>query len=75
MAVLYTVPNPDHMEWQDWADTVVGYNAPLRNRLSPDLPWKEFVERLAQVVSKTPYHEGFEDWRAWARALRNALGF
>jgi hypothetical protein len=68
-------PHPDTMEWQDWADSVVGFNnhIGLAQKIDPNLGWYEFAERVAEAVPNTPHPEGFEDWRAWARSVRNAL--
>lgn len=70
---LDVLPNPTSMSWRDWADSVVGYNSVLRNQVSSDLHWEDFATYLSRVVPETPNPRMFEDWRAWAEALRRAL--
>ena len=69
---LTLLPHPDSLVWQDWLDTVVGYNADLTNRLAPDTEWSEFARRLLQFEPLAPPPEGFGDWRDWVRALKQA---
>lgn len=63
------LPYPRQMKWQDWVDTVVGYNPDLRNKVSPDSDWESFADKLTQFVPQTPSHRMFQDWQAWAEAL------
>ena len=69
------VVDPAGMEWRDWVEITVGQNGRLGlpRLVDPNEDWREFAERFAQFVPDTPYHEGFEDWREWVRALRSAL--
>lgn len=61
------------MDWQDWLDTVVGYNADLVNQVSPDTDWVAFARRLTQSVPDSPAPEQFVGWPEWVRALKQAL--
>ena len=70
---LALLPYPDAMAWQDWLETVVGYNEDLVNSISPDLEWQEFARRLPQFEPLAPAPEGFADWRDWVRALKQIL--
>ncbi len=72
MSLLPVMPNPAHMAWQDWADTVVGFNPVLRHRISSDLDWESFADQLTLFVPHTPDHKMFDDWRAWADALKRS---
>lgn len=66
-------PDPRGLEWQDWADTVVGFTPELRNRIDPDEPWEDFAETFCQYVGGAPQPEFFETWQAWATAVKFAL--
>jgi hypothetical protein len=70
---LSLLPYPDFLSWQDWADTVVGYNEDLYNQVSPDLPWQDFARRIQLVAPDVPSPEGHEDWRRWVYATKQAL--
>lgn len=67
------IPDPRGVPWQQWADTVVGFNALLRNRIDPDSDWREFGETFCQYVPSVPYPEDFETWQEWAIAVKYAL--
>jgi hypothetical protein len=67
---LSTLPDPASMDWQDWVDSVVGFNPELRNKVSPDMEWELFADILAQHMPQTPNPDLFDDWRAWADALK-----
>jgi len=67
------LPNPVNMTWQDWVDTFVGFNLPVRNHLDPDMPWREFVDRLGLIEAWTPDSDDFENWQDWVVALKAAL--
>jgi hypothetical protein len=73
--VFRVAPNPVGMTWQEWADTVVGYNNVLRNQISSYLGWEEFADVLARIEARTPDPAGFTEWQEWALALRRALSF
>jgi hypothetical protein len=70
--MLSQIPNPYGMEWQDWADTLVGFNPAIRSDVDPDDPWQAFAERLAQYASATPRPDEYENWENWAAALKQA---
>ena len=67
------LPDPRGLEWQEWADTVVGYNPVLRNRIDPDDPWEEFAESFCQYVQNAPVPRFFDTWQAWVSAVISAL--
>lgn len=67
------IPNPEGLLWGDWADTVVGFNPDIRVRVDPNEGWRQFAERVTLPLPKTPRHDGFEDWREWARAFKLAV--
>lgn len=69
---LSQIPNPYGSTWQDWVDTLVGFNDSLRSNLSPDEPWQEFAGRLSEYEAGAPGPEPFKDWREWASALKQA---
>jgi hypothetical protein len=71
--VALVVPNPQYVDWDRWAETLIGYNDPLQNQLSLDLDWPDFAARLALIFPATPHPELFEDWRDWATALLQTL--
>jgi hypothetical protein len=70
-----TLPQPDFMDWEDWAQTVIGYNSRLglTRLMDENLPWEEFADWLCLSVPEAPRAAGFSDWREWAHALRRAL--
>lgn len=70
---LQVVPDPQGMAWQDWCDTVVGFNDACRNQVSPDSSWEEFAERLTLIEPTTPRPDFFESWQAWAAALKRTI--
>lgn len=70
---LSLLPYPDGLAWQDWLDTVVGYNADLINQVPHDLDWEAFAKRLTQFVPDTPAPERFGGWQDWVRALKQGL--
>lgn len=70
---LTLLPYPDGLAWQDWLDTVVGYNTDLINQVPADLEWAPFALRLTQFVPDAPAPERFPDWREWVRGLKQAL--
>lgn len=72
-AQLQVVPNPSIMEFRDWADTVIGYNAGLHTQLSGDMEWRDFADRLSLLYPAAPRGESFLEWRGWADALRMSL--
>jgi len=71
-AQLHALPNPFTLEWDDWVDTVVGFNPQIRDQGDPDLPWQLFAQRLTKFAAATPGPELFDDWRSWADALKSA---
>jgi deoxyribodipyrimidine photolyase len=72
-ALLKVIPNPVGLRFEDWASTVVGYNAGLHNQLSPEMDWRDFAQRLSLAYPATPRSEPFETWQEWADALRITL--
>lgn len=70
---LSLLPHPDALAWQDWLDTVVGYNQDLVNQVSAESDWLDFGRRLIQFVPAAPAPERFETWQDWVRALKQAL--
>ncbi len=71
---LRVIPIPaPFTTWQDWVDSFVGLNPRLISRISPDLPWKDFAERLLLIEPKTPRPDFFENWQAWVGAIRRVL--
>ena len=73
MAALL-LPIPRNIEWQDWADTVVGQNPSLVNRVSPDDDWRSFADRLTSAFPATPRHDSFAEWDEWAERLIEVIG-
>jgi hypothetical protein len=73
--VIRTFPNPETMDWQDWVDTMVGFNgrSAVPMLASSDDDWREFADRIALIVPDAPGHDEFQDWREWAHALRASL--
>lgn len=69
-----TIPDPYQMDWQEWVDTLVGYNPDLYVQLDPDLEWQEFGEYLCDVDIRAPQPAQFDNWQDWAAALKLALG-
>ena len=67
---LTLVPDPKGLQWQDWVDTVVGYNADLRNQVAPETDWRFFADFVTRAVPEAPRHDMFDTWDAWARALK-----
>lgn len=67
------LPDPMGLSWQDWADTVVGFNSSLRNTVPQDGPWREFARWFAQAEPKAPLESFFDTWQAWAAAVRFVL--
>jgi hypothetical protein len=70
---VFTFPDPQGMEWQDWVDTSMGLNPGLIGQLDPNLSWQEFGDRLSLPLADTPYAADFGSWQEWVLALRNAL--
>jgi len=71
---LVDIPNPEGLEWQGWVDQLFLLNPRIVNRQDPDVPWEEFADYLAGSGLSIPRADFFEDWRAWADALRRGLG-
>ncbi len=69
---LTQLPSPYGLDWQDWVDTVVGFNDSIRNVVDPDLPWREFAARLAEFESSSPQPDLFATWEDWAAASKLA---
>lgn len=69
-----TIPDPTLMSWEIWAQTVVGYNPEISTQVSSQLPWQEFADYLTDMVPETPRASFFDDWRTWARALKQVAG-
>lgn len=69
---LSQIPNPYDIDWTDWIDTLVGFNAQIRADISPDQPWQEVADRLTQIEVYAPQAGAFTDWREWAAALKQA---
>lgn len=69
---LNQLPNPYGLDWQTWADTVVGFNDTIRSVVDPDLPWQEFAVRLAEFEPNSPQPDLFDAWEDWAAALKLA---
>ena len=69
---LSQIPNPYGITWQDWIDTLIGFNDSLRPNLPPDLPWREVADRLAQFEQAVPRPLSFGHWQEWAAALKQA---
>ena len=63
------LPDPRGLDWQEWADTVVGFNPDIRNRVDPDADWESFAERFCQYVGNAPMPRFFDTWQAWASAV------
>lgn len=72
---LQVLPNPTLMEFREWADTVVGYNAGLNTELSGDMDWREFADRFALMYPAAPLAESFDDWQSWVDRVRLSLQF
>ena len=74
MAVqIVLLPDPYVLDWQPWADTVVGYNPGLIEEVNPDADWPDFAQRFCQAVPGAPEPDGHATWRSWALALKQAL--
>lgn len=69
---LTQIPNPYGIRWQDWIDTLIGFNDSLRPNLSPDDPWRIVAQRLAETEPAAPRPDGFSHWTEWASALKQA---
>ena len=70
---LSQIPNPyGVIEWQDWIDTLVGFNLSVRPNVDPDQPWQVVAERLAEYDANVPRPIMFRDWREWAASLKQA---
>lgn len=67
------LPHPDHLSWDRWASTVVGFNPELSNQLHPNLDWESFASYLADSTAGAPQPHGFETWQDWVRALKLAV--
>jgi hypothetical protein len=70
---LQVVPHIEGMTWQDFADTLIGYNASCRNSVSRAATWQEFAQQLAIVEPLTPRPEGFQHWQEWGAALKRSV--
>ena len=70
---LTVVPDPKGMQWQDWSDTVVGFNQGLVGRAPVESDWRNFADGLTLFEPTAPRHDIFDTWDAWARALKFAL--
>ena len=70
---LSVVPDPKGMQWQDWSDTVAGFNPGLVGRLPVESDWRAFADGLTLFEPAAPRHDIFDTWDAWARALKFAL--
>lgn len=69
---LSQISDPYSTPWQQWVDTLVGFNLSLRATLSPDEPWQVVADRLTESEQSAPRPESFTDWREWAAALKQA---
>lgn len=69
---LSQIPNPYGTTWQDFVDTLIGFNLSLRPNISPDQSWQEVADRLSQYEQAAPRALGFKDWQEWAAALKQA---
>jgi hypothetical protein len=69
----FTIPYPEEVEWEWWAQTVVGFNPSLANQLDASMPWQEFGDRMTLVVPSAPRTDIFDSWQAWASALKLAV--
>ncbi len=67
------LPDPRGLQWRDWADTVVGFNPLLRNRIDPNESWEEFGQTFCQYVGNVPFPDGFDTWQEWVIAVKYAL--
>lgn len=67
---LSLIPDPIGLQWQDWADTVVGFNRGLIGRVGPESDWRSFADNLIRFEPTAPRHDMFDTWDAWARALK-----
>lgn len=72
---LRTIPDPVLMEWPDWVATFVGFNPQLVNQVESGgrSNWREFADRLTQIVPEAPRPDAFGHWREWVYALKSIL--
>ena len=70
---LRVLPHTEGISWQDWVDTIVGYNEGLRNQVDPNQGWEAFADRMSLIEPATPRAEFFDTWQAWATALKRTL--
>jgi hypothetical protein len=69
---LSQVPHPFGIGWQDWVDTLIGFNDSIRPNVPPNLPWQEVAQRLAEFEPAVPRPDWFRTWQDWACALKQA---
>jgi hypothetical protein len=67
------IPDPQGLDWDRWAATVVGFNPELASHVHPNMGWESFAMYFADDVSSAPLPAGFETWQDWARALKLAV--
>ena len=74
-AALTTVPHPVLLDWPDWVATFVGFNPQLVNQVESGggRDWREFADRLTQVLPGAPRPDAFADWREWVYSLKSML--
>jgi len=72
---LHGIPNPGNMQWEQWVDTVAGYNKFQTITVpyfSEDL-WRALADALTLSEPLTPRHESFDNWQDWAYALMDCF--
>lgn len=70
---MITIPNPENLTWEQWANTVCGFNETFGQYVNPRMTWPKFAEALGYLIPQTPRPQLFRSWQAWACALQQVV--
>lgn len=71
---ITVVPHPTLLDWDDWRDIFIGFNAQLVNQVERGGDFASFADRLHLLAPNLPRHDAFAAWQDWVWAIKEALG-
>ena len=68
-----TIPDPQGLTWEQWANTVAGFNPTFGQYVDPSMSWDDYAQALHYLIPQAPQSGFFETWQDWATALRQVV--